>query len=330
MSKSLLRQYLAGHLPPPKNYVPDFKVRDQDEFILISDGDKPVATFNRETLMIDLSEFHPDGRAKATLNIRRPYHNVGFCGTMIPCNGKHKSQIVDSLSNTVEIVETGERLVLRLDETFGEDEPGLTVITLHYDPELGCYAVDRNATLAMLNPTNVEAANLWANGAGMAWPSEAMLRYTLWSNVDGELTWFPHNPLTPNLSGFTPQPYGRVTWDRDARGLVMEGRDERADLSSLPCGPGIRCHENTGYLLSAKIRTELEEGGEAWLELTPFLYSPSEVKEPVMSPGLTGVKDGTAISVSIPPSPDKDYLSVALRMRGKGKVWFDEVALMPE
>jgi len=480
MSESLLRKRLVGHLPPPKKYVPDFKVRDQDEFILISDGDKPVATFHREWLMLDLRESHPDGRAKATLEIRRPYHNVDFRGTMIPCNWKHKSQMVDSLSNTVAIVETGERLVLRLEETFGEDESGSTEITLSYDAGFGCYVVERKATLAMHNPSTVEGANLWANGTGMAWPAEATLRYTLWSNAEGGLTWFPHNPLTPNLPGngdvtgprrrlpiggfiamgeretsnpaieiidshtaeigcatcsavydehvilgcpaplddtgkyrwsfrcrwvsipqsamahlreqaqildfsatpdqydkwayldfirsagrqvqpfeislpfrlgevnrfdspidpseeliglywyFNPQPYGRVTWDRDAHGLLMEGRDARADLSSLPCGPGIRCHENTGYRLSAKVRTELDEGGEAWLELTPFLYSAGEVKEPLTSPRLTGMKDGTVISVSIPPSPGKDYVSVALRLRGKGKAWFDEVTLMPQ
>ena len=477
---SFLRARLAGHLPEAPAYAPDFKIRDQEEFILISDGEKPVATFHRQWLMLDLRESYPDGRANATLNIRRPYHNVDFRGTMIPCNWKHKSQMVDSSANTVSVVETGERLVLRVEETFGEDESGETEITLSYDREFGCYAVEKRGTLALHTPGTVEAANLWAQGAGVAWPEDATLRYTLWSTAAGGLTWFPHNPLTPNLPGngdvigprrhlpiggfiamgerhaanpaieildshttavgcatcsafydehvlmgcpapidvtgkyrwrfhgryvsipepamarlreeatllelsdtpdqydnwpylefiraagrqvqpfdislpfrlgevnrfdapidprqeliglywyFSPQPYGRVTWDRDAKALLLEGRDSRADLSSVPCGPSIRLHDGKGCRLSALVRTDLEPGAEAWLELDAFLCSPAEVSVPGTSTRLTGRTDWTRLAVAVPVSPGKDYLRVALRMKGKGRVWVNEVALVEE
>lgn len=477
---SLLRERLSGSLPPASAYVPDFKTREQDEFILISDGDKPVATFHRQWLLLDMREFYPDGRANATLSIRRPYHNVDFRGAILPCNWRIKSQMVDSTTNMVTVLETGARLVLLIDETFGEDERGYSEITMTYDCELGCYAVDKQGALALHSPCTVEAANLWDGGAGRAWPEDTTLRYTLWTNVEGGLTYFPHNPLTPNLPGngdvngqrrrlpiggfiamgersksnpvieildshtaaigcstcsafydehifqgcpapiddtgrhrwrfharlvsipqsamtflrgqadilemsdtpdqydnwkfldfirsagrqvqpfdislpfrlgevnhfdspidprqeliglywhFTPQPYGRVTWDRQAKALLIEGRDSRADLCSVPCGPSICCHENTGYRLSAKVRTELESDAAAWLELSPFLWSPSEIKEPIRSPQLTGMTEGTIISVAIPPQPSgNDYLAIALRMKGKGKVWFDEVELIP-
>ena len=476
--QSLLRERLRDLLPPVQQHTPNFRIAEQDEFWLISDGDLPVATFHREWLMLDMREFYPDGRAGATLDIRRPYHNVGFMGAILPCNWRINGQMVGSTHYTVSIQETGARLVLHIAETFGEDEAGESEIILYYDDELGCYGVEKRASLALFTPLTVEPANLWARGAGVAWPADATLRSTLWSNDAGGLTWFPHNPLTPNLPGnldvtgprrryprggfvamgtracsnpaieileshtasiggatcsavydehilqgcpapldetgkyrwrfhgrlvsipeaamrqlhtmatllnmtdtpdqyddwryidslraagrqvqpfaislpfvpgevnrfaaaidprqeliglywyFTPQPHGRVTWDQPAHSLLMEGFSATADLAAQPCGPGIRGYQHTGYRLSARIRTELPDGA-AWLELSPFLYSPTEVTDPICSPRVGGNTPWQTVSVSIPPSPDKDYLAVQLRLRGQGRAWFDEILLEP-
>jgi hypothetical protein len=127
---------------------------------------------------------------------------------------------------------------------------------------------------------------------------------------------------------FSPQPYGRVTWDRDATALLMEGRDTRADLSSAPCGPSIRLHDGKALRFSARVQTELEPGAAAWLELDAFLWSPAEVEQPTRSPGATGRNRGDRLEVTLAPGSGKDYVRVALRLEGKGRAWFDEVTLI--
>ncbi len=351
-TRSMLRERLSAHMPKAPPHVPDFATRDQDEFILISDGGKPVATFHRQWLMLDLREFYPDGRTNATLDIRRPYHNVDFRGTIFPCNWKHKSQMVDSTANTVSIIEILDSHTAAI---------GCSTCSAFYDEHilLGCPAP--------LDDTGKYRWRFHCRLVSIPEPAMALLRvqatplemsdtpdqYDDWRFLDfirsagrhvqpfdislpfrlGEVNHFdapidPRKELIGLYWYFNPQPYGRVTWDRAAHSLLLEGFDTRTDLSSVPCGPSIRCHENTGHRLSATVRAELADGAAAWLELSPFLYSPTGIKEPMRSPRLTGVSDGTTIPVAIPPSPGKDYLAVALRLKGKGRAWFDEVSLV--
>lgn len=475
MTQSILRQWIK-HTPDAADaYVPDFHVCEEAPFIVIADRDRPVAVFHRTRLTLDMREFYPDGRSGATFDIRRPYHKPSVQGAFLPCNWRIRSQGVDSDPHPVQVVATGTRLVLTVDETFGEGESGHTEISIGYDADLRCYAVEKKAELALHEPLQVEAANLWARGCGEAWEQDATLRYTLWTNAAGGLTWFPHNPLTPNLPGnldvagshrrlpaggfiamgrrdtsnpaielvgchtsavgcatcsawydehvflgcpmppdetgtyrwrfhcrlisippdtmdamrsaavlldfeddpaaydrwsflssiraagrqvqpfdrslpFTPgrpagfdapidpeeelvglywgfgsQPHGRITWDREAQALLMEGRDEAADLVCVPHGPSIRGYEHLAHRLKGRIRTE--GNVSAWLELTPFLFIPRELTERNGSHRVTGTSEWTAVEVNVPAISGKDYLDVRLRQQGKGRAWFDDVLL---
>ncbi|HEY3417322.1 MAG TPA: hypothetical protein VGM23_10610 [Armatimonadota bacterium] len=482
---SLLRQHLARLGRSPATYTPNFRAEEIDEFIAISDGDLPIALLDRETLYLEMREFYPDGRAKPSFCMRRPKHNPSVLGVTLVCHWRlDGQQRVCSEAPRITFSGGGATLTISIDEEFGADEAGYHLLTFYFDNELGCYAVDNLAEVHLLDPHALEVSNLWARGVGDAWPEDTDLRYTLWSNTRGGLTWFPHNPLTPNTPGnmdadgrraipiggflgfgvrpqsnpvletlgsntealsfatcscfydehfnmacpapldaegkyrwaahyrlvslpdaavealraeaemldfgctpaayddpaylnalraagrqvqpldisvpfelgkvndcetpidprrelighywyFIPQPYGNITWDQTCghsgtASIRVTGRDPRADLISQPCGPSIRCQEGRGYRFTALVKTALAPGAEAWLELSPFLYASSEVTVPNCSLRLSGSTEWTRLEVAIPPSPGKDYLALALRLRGEGTAWFDDIMLMPE
>ena len=55
-----------------------------------------------------------------------------------------------------------------------------------------------HARLALLNPRRVEVSNVYAERVGVANPELKRMNHTVWSNRDGGLTYFYHNPITPN------------------------------------------------------------------------------------------------------------------------------------
>lgn len=115
-------------------------------------------------------------------------------------------QSVCSSSQTITVSGGGERLRVQIAETFGPDEAGSHMLEFYFDAELGCYGVELQADLALLNPREVEVSNLYAAGMGQAWPERAKLQHTLWSNPRDGLTFFRHNPLVPNTPGNLERP----------------------------------------------------------------------------------------------------------------------------
>ncbi|MCC6581044.1 MAG: hypothetical protein IT440_11440 [Phycisphaeraceae bacterium] len=197
-----LADRLAAMRWPAKAHTPSFRVVEQPRFLLIYDAHRFVALLDRETLYVDLREFYPDGRAGADDEIRFPYHNPSIRGaTLMSYWRLDGAQHVCASRHAVTVEETGLRLRLRIDQSFDPDEAGEHELTFRYDPAFGCYVVDTVAHLAMHRPHLVEPGNAWSRGVGEPWPRDATLRYTLFANMNGGLTWFPHNPLTPNLPG---------------------------------------------------------------------------------------------------------------------------------
>ena len=465
-------------------HKPDFKARTVEEFIAISDGDRPVALLHRDWLVLDMREFYPDGRARATFDIRRPYHSPGMLGTTLVCNWRlHGEQKVCSKKHTISIRGGGPTLTLRIAETFGPEETGYHELTFYWDQDLGCYGVETTAEVWLHQPCLMVASNIWSRGVGEAWPEDSTFDYTLWTNRTGGLTYFWHNPLTPNLPGnmdlgrrsipvggflgfgsraqsnpvlevtgshsealswmtcscwydehfamccpeppdadgryrwavryrlvslpqpfmaklreqaqmlefgataenydswsyldairhagrqiqpfdqavpfvpgqvndcesvidprqrqhghywlFGSQPFGKVSWDqacgyRSRASLLLTGRTVQAEVKTYPCGPSIPLKPGHRYRLSAMVKTELVGRAAAWLELSPFFWSPREIKRPRTSLRLTGTNGWTKLDVIVPPAPGKDFLCLNLCLRGQGRAWFDKILLKRE
>ncbi len=183
-------------------HTPSFHTRDQDEFIVIYDGDRTLATLSRDSLYFDWREWYPDGRNGVSDEIRRPYHNPSIRGTTIVNNWRLDGrQAVCSASNRITFGEQGgSTLSIRIDEEFGADESGFHELVVSYDPAWGCYMLEYTAELAMLKPYGIEFSNIWSRGAGEFWPADVDLHHVIWQHPDG-LRNFPHNPLVPNLPG---------------------------------------------------------------------------------------------------------------------------------
>ncbi|MHB9024699.1 MAG: hypothetical protein ACYC7E_11085 [Armatimonadota bacterium] len=186
----------------PSDYRPDFRIEEKEEFLIIYDGDVLVAVMSREYVLIEIREFYPDGRHHSSFEITRPYHAPHMRGCFLCAYWRiGGSARVTSSSLDIACSNGGEELLIRIDEQFETDEWGLQEWRFYFDRALGCYAVDVRAELALHQPKLTEPTDLHAEGLGEPWPEASTLPETFWSNRDGGITFFSHNPLLPNTPG---------------------------------------------------------------------------------------------------------------------------------
>ncbi|MCC6580674.1 MAG: hypothetical protein IT440_09545 [Phycisphaeraceae bacterium] len=481
-NKLILRQYLSKWKGTrPQTHVPSFSARDMDDFIAISDGDIPVALLHRPTLRLEMREFYPDRRAGSSFDVQRPYHWPSFRGAFLTMCWWIGCQCVCSSSQQVTVTGGGKSLRIRIDETFAEDESGSHTLEFGFDAELGCYAVTVHAELAMMQPKFIEVSNFLAEGMGLAWEEDVKLRHTLWSNRQGGLTYFPHNPLTPNTPGnldwadrrrvpvggfigfgsrpefnpvleilschsqaisfatcscsydehfhlgcpkpadddgkyrwdvryrlvslpqrfaeslikraklldfganpsaydswnyledirgagrhvqpldqtipltpgraasgsqvidprqflaglywmLAPRPGGQIRRDRRtghrSRGsLRLTGHDSKAHIIGQAIGPSIMIAGHSSFTFSAWVKTSLQRGGKAWLQVDPCTYGPGDCACTFASKPQRGCREWTRLTVTLTPPPEAAFLMVSLHLRGQGDAWFDDIEL---
>lgn len=187
--------------PAAVHHSPQFRHEEHEEFVDVYDRDLPVLRICRKRWTIELREFYPDGRSKSDFTIRRPYHSPCFRGLVTTGCWWINQQGVSSQRQTLSIDNRGTEIVFRVEEIETPGADGFHEITLRFDEEFGCYALEFHAALELLNPSNIEISNFYAYGVG--WPNPEMKRfqYTLFPDRQGVLRYFNHNPMVPQTPG---------------------------------------------------------------------------------------------------------------------------------
>jgi len=187
--------------PEPVQHSPQFHHEKHEEFVDVYDGDLPVLRICTKSWTVELREFYPDGRSRSDFTIPRPYHSPGFRGLVTTGCWWINQMGVSSQSQTLSIDNRGTEIVFRVEEIVSSGEDGFHKFTLCFDEEFGCYALEFHAVLELLNPSSIEISNFYAYGVG--WPNPDMKRfqYTLFSDREGAIRYFNHNPMVPQTPG---------------------------------------------------------------------------------------------------------------------------------
>ena len=196
----LLLDRLAA-LPPATDHPPAWRIVERDRFLLIYDGEMPVAVFDTKELRWDIREFYPDGRNHSTDEILLPYHKPSFHGTILSGCWWSMQQCAFSERHTVTARVCEQTVILRVEEDYGDGQTGSHTFRLTYSPRTGGYCLDAEAHLALVHIQRVEVVNLYTVGVGTPWADEVTCDHTLFTGGDGALRYFWHNPLMPCTPG---------------------------------------------------------------------------------------------------------------------------------